>query len=685
MLKFRKRTHPVLIEEDFVLYPKKRSKLRLLWLFFVVLFCWWGWHSVRADVPDELHGGQLMAITAAGQDVAGAFANIDNKTHINVSGMVAHVSIEQHFKNNHAAELEGIYVFPLPDQAAVHRMRIKIGDRIINGSVKEKAEAKAVYQQAKSKGKKAALVKQYRPNLFKTNVANIRSGETIIVELDYIQPVSYQQGHFQIQVPFSITPRYSPKHHQSDDSAEIKAVMTNDFGWSGIDNALTAVTNTELSVTLDTGLPLQNIESAYHAINISNQQGIYQVKLDPNHPALKQDFVLRWQAQTGQSPDAALFSQTVQGEHYLQIMMLPPQDTMTEQALPREVIYVIDVSGSMQGPSIIQAKQSLLLAIAQLKDQDRFNILAFNHQTRQLFNQAMPANAGNLATAKAYVEQLQADGGTEMMPALQQSLRYQPDQQTVRQIIFITDGAVSNEEQLFSAIYQHLGQSRLFTVGIGSAPNSYFMRKAAEFGRGSFTYIGDTHAVQQSMSRLLDRLNKPLIKDMTIEWPTANSVEHYPEKIPDLYQGEPLVINAAIENLSGVITVRGKQSGGRSWQKKLEIVGNNNHQGVATLWAREKIQHLLDQKIKGQPENAVRQSVLEVALTHQLMSPYTSFVAVEQNLDNPNNSKPSLRAIPVPKTATGGILSLLWGGALLILFIIVRISMHREEHYDLDK
>ena len=686
MLKLKRRTHPVFVEEDhLLLYSKKTTKLRRVLLFFVVLFCWWGWHSVRADVPDELRGGQLMAITAAGQDVAGAFANIDNKTRINVSGMVAHVSIEQHFKNNHDAQLEGVYVFPLPDQAAVHRMRIKIGDRIINGSVKAKAEARAVYQQAKAKGKKAALVKQYRPNLFKTNVANIRPGETIIVELDYIEPVSYQQGQFQIQVPFSITPRYSPKDHQSDDSSEIEVLMTDHFGWSGIDSSLAGVANTELSVVLDTGLPLQNIDSAYHAIKISNRNDIYQINLDPDRPALKQDFVLRWQAQTGQSPDAALFAQTVQGEHYLQIMMLPPQGTMTEQTLPREVIYVIDTSGSMQGQSIIQARQSLLLAIAQLNDQDRFNILAFNQQTRKLFNDAVPANAGNLATAKAYVEQLQADGGTEMMPALQQSLRYKPDNQRVRQIIFITDGAVSNEEQLFGAIYQHLGQSRLFTVGIGSAPNSYFMRKAAEFGRGSFTHISDTGEVQQSMSRLLGRLNKPLIRDITIEWPAGNSVEHYPEKIPDLYQGEPLVVNAAIENLSGVITVRGKQSGGRSWEKRLYIGGDNNHRGVATLWAREKIQHLLDQKIKGRPEKDVRQSVLEVALTHQLMSPYTSFVAVEQNLDNPNNVKPSLRAIPIPKTATGGILSLLWGGGLLILFAIMAISMRKEENYDLDK
>ena len=208
------------------------------------------------------------------------------------------------------------------------------------------------------------------------------------------------------------------------------------------------------------------------------------------------------------------------------------------------------------------------------------------------------------------------------------------------------------------------------------------MRKAAEFGRGSFTHIGDINKVQQRMSKLLKQINQPLIRDITIEWPTGNAVEYYPEKIPDLYAGEPLVVNASITNLTGPITLRGKQQGGRDWKKTLTLSGNNKHKGVATLWAREKIQHLLDQKIKGRPEQQVRESVLDVALTHQLMSPYTSFVAVEKSLPNPH--KP-LRAIPIPKTATAATLSLLWGGGLLLLFIVLAISITKEQNYDLDK
>ncbi len=683
MYKVKRRTHPVFIEEDDFLAPRpKRLRLRFILLLFFVLLSSWGWHSLRAEDLEEMDGGQLMSAT--GQDV---FTKIDNKTHIEVSGMVAHIAIEQHFKNNSDKAVEGVYVFPLPDKAAVYRMRITIGERIIHGNVKEKAEAKAIYQKAKASGKKAALVKQYRPNLFKTKVANIPAGETVVVELDYIDPVVYQQGEFQLRVPLSIIPRYSPVVHQADDSLEIETLMMDHFGWSGIDftHVPASNSNSELSVVLDAGLPLQSIDSDYHAIKVTNKKTFYTVTLDPNNTLLKNDFVLRWRPQTGQSPRAALFTQTVKGQDYLQMMLLPPQQTATESALPREVIYVIDTSGSMKGPSIIQARESLLMALNQLTDQDSFNILSFNNTTHNLFNSAVPATPNYLSQAKAYVQSLQAGGGTEMMPALQQALYNPSSAEHVRQIIFITDGAVSNEEKLFNAIYQQLGQSRLFTVGIGSAPNSYFMRKAAEFGRGSFTHIGDINEVQQRMSSLLQQINQPLIRDITIEWPVGNAVEYYPEKIPDLYAGDPLVINATIAKLTGLITVRGKQQGGRDWKKTLTLSGNNNHRGIATLWAREKIQHLLDQKIKGRPEQEVRESVLEVALDHQLMSPYTSFVAVEQDLPKAQKPDNPLRAIPIPKTATAATLSLLWGGGLLLLFGVLVISIRKEQNYELDK
>ncbi len=709
MVKWKDRTAPIFIEnDDFISQPRKRLRLRFALVFVVTLGGTWAWHDVQADPYKEIRSGQLLA-TSTETGSPRVFANIDNKTTIEVSGMVAHVSVEQHFRNDHDSVLEGIYVFPLPDKAAVHRMRIRIGERIIRGIVKEKAQAKALYQQAKSKGNKAALVSQHRPNLFKTNVANIPPGETIVVELDYIDLVQYQQGQFELRFPMAITPRYSPRvqqrdDRQADDPQTVEALVADQLGWSQVYAPTTSVTqanlavnrspaalevSTELTVSLDTGLPLKNIESAYHNININNQNDVYWVNLDHKIKPLQKDFVLRWQAQTGKSPKAALFKQSVKDEDYVQMMLLPPQEAMTEHYLPREMIYVIDTSGSMQGQSIIQAKKSLALALDQLTEQDHFNVLNFNTSTQQLFDSSLPATSENIINAKNYINRLQAGGGTEMMTALKKSLRHSSHEERVRQVIFITDGAVSNEEELFKAIYQHLGNSRLFTVGIGSAPNTYFMRKAAEFGRGSFTHIGDVNVVHERMARLFSKLNKPLIRDITIEWPAGSDAEQYPKKIPDLYEGEPLLVNASVKEFSGLIKLRGKWQGNKSWEKTLSMGSDVNHLGIGTLWARQKIQHLLDQKVKGRPEQEVRQSVLDVALTHQLMSPYTSFIAIDQKPNPKENpalgAKPLLNAVAMPKTATRATLSLLWGGGLMLFFIILKISMNKEEDYDLDK
>ncbi|WP_101756899.1 marine proteobacterial sortase target protein [Oceanicoccus sp. KOV_DT_Chl] len=683
MFKLKRRTHPVFIEDDdWTTKSRKPLRLRFILLLLVVLFGGWAWHSSQADALDEFGGGQLLSASPAAGE-AQALVNIANKTAIKVSGMVAHVAVEQRFINKQDDWLEAVYVFPLPDKAAVHRMRIKIGDRVISGHIKEKSEAKAIYQQAKAEGKKAALVKQYRPNLFKTTVANIPPGETIVVELDYIEPVDYQHGEFQLRFPLAITPRYLPVVHQADDHQQMETLMMDYLGWSlpQVDSFALKHTATELTVELDMGLALQRINSAYHSIQITPQKNnLYQIKLDQNSALLQQDFVLRWQTQVGQAPEAAIFKERVDGKDFVQLMLLPPPLSASDEYLPREVIYVIDTSGSMQGPSIIQARNSLLLAIDKLNAQDRFNIFSFNNKTSHLFTGAVAANQENLLRAKHYVNNLKADGGTEMMPALRQSLAESFGDERVRQIIFITDGAVSNEAELFKVIHQRLGDSRLFTVGIGAAPNSFFMRKAAQFGRGTFTHIGNVNEVQVSMTQLLNKLNAPVMSDIQVSWPKDSGADQYPQKIPDLYAGEPLQLSAALQQLPREITVSGKQAG-KHWEKTLTLAAQANHQGISTLWAREKIQHLLDKKITGWPEQEVRQSVLDIALSHQLMSPYTSFVAVEADLQEPLNT-PEMKTIAIPKTSTRAMLSLLWGLGLFGFFLVIKICLSRDEDYE---
>ena len=685
-------------KEDPFTHKKARGWTRYVMSALCTLLGCLFWLSAQAGIDTaepDIGAGQLLLEPVEGGEKMPALM-LESEVHFNISGMVAEVSVTQSFRNDSDGWVEGHYVFPLPERAAVNRMQIQVGERIIEGSIKEKQQAKKLYQQAKQAGKRAGLVSQQRPNLFTSQVANIGPGETVSVTLNYIETVAYDQGRFSLRFPMTITPRYIPGNPlllpQTDD---IGTLVTSPFGWAvATDQVPDAPDVTpfvsplspvaeqpenpiRITVELDAGMPLQVVESAYHNMLLSRQDNRYRLRLAGGPVAMTQDFSLSWQPQPGQAPRAAVFSEQVAGEDYALLMAVPPvaasKGGEKPAVLPKEAIYLIDTSGSMGGVSIAQAKKSLLFALERLQPRDRFNIISFNSSTHTLFNSAVSASAANLAIAKRYVTNLQAGGGTEMLPALEAALRDEAETGLLRQVMFITDGAVGNEEALFKTIYSRLGNSRLFTVGIGSAPNSHFMRRAAQFGRGSFTYIGDISEVQTKMSALIDKLQSPVISNIEIRWPPGSQVELFPNRIPDLYLGEPLLVAARLSNMVGHLVITG-DAAGQPWRQEITLTGVQQHAGVATLWAREKVAGLLDEKTRGRPESDVHDGVLSVALQHQIMSPYTSFVAVEKEVSRPagetlerqsvSNSQPKGQAAQMyafPKTATGVELKLIGG------------------------
>jgi Ca-activated chloride channel homolog len=296
--------------------------------------------------------------------------------------------------------------------------------------------------------------------------------------------------------------------------------------------------------------------------------------------------------------------------------------------VPREVTFVLDHSGSMGGASIDQAKAALTLALNRLTPADTFNVIRFNHRTDSLFAAPQPANGGNVRAAERYVAAIRADGGTEMLPALERALDATEGGGRLRQVIFLTDGAVGNESQLFTAIRERLGDRRLFTIGIGSAPNSHFMREAARLGRGTFTYIGSPAEVQDKMVALFRKVESPAVADIRLELAGAADAEILPTPIPDLYQGEPVIVALRARTLPAHVTVRGR-SGSTAWVREVPIHTALEGAGLSTHWARRKIATLLDQRAADATDEGVRQAVIEIALAHHLVSRYTSLVAVD--------------------------------------------------------
>ncbi len=589
--------------------------------------------------PNDAQSGTLLFKRKSGGDPFESLRQSTDVT-IRVSGIVARATMRQTFRNQHDEWLEGIYVFPLPENAAVDHLKLRIGERVVQGVIKEKAAAKAAYEQAKAGGRRAALLEQERPNLFTSSVANIGPREEVTVELEYQQTLRYDNGQFSLRFPTAITPRYIPGALQIaglagtgrgaantdvvSDAARITPLVPHPRHLAEPLNPIT------LHVLLDAGVPLSGVKSPYHQVSVNEiDQHRRDIRLEGETWATR-DFELVWTTVASKQPQTAFFTEQKDGKTYGLLMVMPPAAAAV-RALPREVIYVIDTSGSMEGASIVQAREALQMAVERLHPGDHFNVIEFNSYAKALFADAQPATRHNVTTAARWVTQLRARGGTEMALALNLALNGKESTERVRQVIFLTDGAVGNEEQLFKLIADRLGDSRLFTVGIGSAPNSHFMNKAAQAGRGTFTYIGKVEEVKEKMSALFAKLESPVLKGVQVAWPTSDPdapVEAWPQRVPDLYLGEPIVMSAALSNARGDVKLTGLNGEAR-WQATLPLASASQGAGMGVLWAREKIGALTDSLRDGKSEAEVRPAVVEVALSHHLVSQYTSLVAVD--------------------------------------------------------
>lgn len=591
-------------------------------------------------LPQNVQSGSLLLRMQSGYVTA---TRLDSEVHMRISGLVARVSVRQEFRNDGGEWVEGVYVFPLPDTAAVDRLRMHIGERFIEGEIREKEKAKQEYEQAKTNGKRASLVEQHRANLFTTSVANVAPGETVSVEIEYLEVIRFDNGSFSLRFPLTLTPRYIP--------GTIPAGRQGS-GWSPdtdrVDDASLITPpvivesqdhRVKLFADVNPGVPLSYIASRYHPIEVNASGGRYAVSLKDGVVPMDHDFELVWRPVPDASPRAMLFSEIAAGRKHLLLMMIPPNDeSAATVVLARELVFVIDTSGSMHGSSLEQARNALLLALQGLRPVDRFSIIQFNSTTSAFSPSSVAATEANTRNAERYVRGLIANGGTEMRPALQRALLAGPPHGLLRQIIFITDGSVGNEDELFSLIETQLADTRLFTVGIGSAPNGWFMRKAAELGRGTYTYISALHEVKEQMDRLFQKLEQPEVTDIAVSWPSGVTVQHYPETVPDLYAGEPIVMKARLEGDArdtAFISIAGTSAMG-GWSAELPLAADEQGAGIAAVWARARIEELQDMARSDGGTGQFREAATRTALAYHLVSKYTSLIAVDKTPVRPS-------------------------------------------------
>ncbi|MCC6859544.1 MAG: VWA domain-containing protein [Bryobacterales bacterium] len=551
-----------------------------------------------------------------------------------ITGFTARVNVTQVFQNPFRETIEAVYTFPLPNRAAVDSMVMLIGDRTVRGKIKRREEARAIYEEARSRGRTAGLLDQERPNIFTQSVANILAGQQVKITISYVETLNYEEGEYGFVFPMVVGPRYipgrpagqqgggwSPDTDRVPDASRITPPVARPGTRAGHDISV--------EVALDAGMPVDRLRSVNHEIDFERPSATRaRVRLRERAVIPNRDFVLRYDVAGRRISDAVLTHRGSRGGFFTLILQPPERVTLAE-VTPKELVFVLDTSGSMSGFPIEKAKETMKLALESLYPQDTFNLITFAGDTHILFPSPAPASEANLRRAQEFLAARRGSGGTEMMKAVRAALEASENQAAVRIVCFMTDGYVGNEAEIIAEVGRH-PNARVFSFGIGNSVNRYLLDKMAEIGRGEVEYVSLNEDGSAAAKRFHERVRNPLLTDVSIDWGGLPVQDVYPKRVPDLFAAKALVLSGRYSGAArGMIRINGKVAG-RPWSRQVFVdlpAGEARHDVLPVLWARNRIEDLLDEQFAGEE---ARERVTELALEYQLMSPFTSFVAVEE-------------------------------------------------------
>lgn len=582
-----------------------------------------------------------------------------------VTGYIARVNVTQHFVNPYEEPIEAVYVFPLPENSAVDAMTMKIGDKVIKGVIKKREEARAIYEQAIQEGKTASLLEQERPNIFTQTVGNIMPGDDIYIEISYVQDLAYDHGTYEYTFPMVVGPRYIPGTRNTSTGSKQGG------GWSeNTDRVPDASRITppvlkpeyrsshdiSLKLTVDAGVPIQNFSCPSHDIDQQvkgKSQVVVQIKKGDQIP--NKDFIFRYDV-AGSKPEYALLTHaTKEGDGYFMLMIQPKASFKIAEITPRELVFVVDRSGSMSGFPIEKVKEAMKLCVENLHPDDYFQVIAFSYSAERFAPNPVPNTPENVKKALAYIESLDGSGGTEMLTGVNEALSVDRDPARKRRrfVLFMSDGYVGNEAEIIAAIEQKRGDARVFSFGVGSSVNRYLLEGMTRAGRGYATYCRQDEDPQAAVQLFYDRIAKPFLMDIEIDWGGLEVKEVFPSTIPDLFAAQPVIIHGRYTK-PGQATIKIKGTvRGKPVTQEIPVTFpavEPSHDVIPTLWARTKIAKLSDESYtKGETEDLVNE-ITELALKYRIMSKYTSFVAVSEEVRNVNGKLETVQVpIPIPE------------------------------------
>ncbi|GGA25823.1 VIT domain-containing protein [Okeania sp. KiyG1] len=577
-----------------------------------------------------------------------------------IAGNVSRVEVVQRFTNPYKTPLEAVYQFPLPDESAVDDMEIRIGDRVIKGMIKKREQAKKIYNKAKKEGKTAALLEQERANIFTQSLANIQPGETIEVVIRYTDALKFAGGDYEFVFPMVVGPRYNPGNSNLSSFPEKPIHLASLPTTNYLTNLLSQTAKTppkersghdiNVTVEIDAGVPISNIISPSHQIQIqkiaaSGLPSITQVQLNKTDTIPNKDLVLRYQVAGKETQSTVLSQADNKGGHFA-VSLIPALEYQTKEIVPKDVVFLMDTSGSQSGAPLAQSKVLMRRFLQGLNPDDTFTIIDFANSAQTLSTQPLANTPANQKKAIDYVNNLKANGGTELLNGIDTVLNFSPAKNgRLRSIVLVTDGLIGNENQIISRIQKQLQPgNRLYSFGVGSSVNRFLLNRLAEVGRGTVHVVRHDESVDAVVEKFFNEINNPVLTNIEVTWQgLGEAPEIFPLKPADLFAQEPLILYGRKQDrLSGNLQITAVAAGGKPYRKTfpLRFDSDGGNEAIAQLWGRAKIKELMLEMTDGEMSEKV-EAVTNVALGYRLMSKYTAFVAVsdEQRVDPSSSSR----------------------------------------------
>jgi Ca-activated chloride channel homolog len=614
--------------------------------------------------------GQLQVLDPAGKPRAVCPLK-HTSAKAEISGFLSRVVVTQEFENPFDEKIEAVYTFPLPQNAAVDDMTMIVGDRTVRGKILRREEAEAVYEAAKTNGQTASLLNQERPNIFTQSVANILPGEQIKITISYVETLKYEDGAYEFVFPMVVGPRYVPG---SAAGAPVSGQVNNKGNGFApntdrvpdasrltpqpVPEGMRVGHDISLDVSLDAGVPIDGLNSKTHEVNVERPDDHRaRITLKDQSTIPNKDFVLRYDV-AGKKIEDALLRHTSDKGGYFTLILQPPLRVTAEDVMPKELVFVLDTSGSMSGFPIEKAKETMKLALDNLYPSDTFNLITFSGDEHILFPAPVPATKENLKKAEAFLESRQGGGGTEMMKAIKASMDPSDVSDHVRIVCFMTDGYVGNDMEIIGEVQKH-PNARVFAFGIGGAVNRFLLDNMAKYGRGEVEYVALNDDGSAAARRFHERVRNPLLTDISVDWNGLPVADVYPKTIPDLFGAKPVILSGRYTGAGkGTIRLKGKMSG-VDFVREIPVDFSESapqNDVLSTLWARTRVDDLMSQDFKGAQQGTmkddVKQAVIQLGLDYRLMTQFTSFVAVEEMIVT-DGGQP--RRIDVPVEVPEGV------------------------------